>query len=666
MGLRLRAEEVPAGADVPVEIAIRNTGEKPIELHQHRFNIYDYYSRTQFAVSDNKGRRTLLAKPVWGVMKQTGKPWLRSLKRGEVYIHTVRLNRWPVAGSDRQNARNPLCTPGIYTIECTYTDPPYTPRPLALTIAPVKVVIVASENSVVESCKEAAKTGNEGGLSARIILPDVIKPVDGAFPARLRLTNNGKQPVRVATLCQAWRSSSKGAFHVSLQPDRWKSDRPTVAQSVKSAVVLSPGESTTLPFEIVDGGGETLHVTASYGVLEEFAKKVNAWFGFLQPARVVLKRTEESELRILPSDQLPLPGTQVSIEWVVRQPQAFAAVCEAVSDARAFSDRAAAEGVTGEWQVFKVAEVLVGNTAAADDATFEYYVLDRPGAHERAIRKGERIIWIARPRTDGESGVEGRLHCLKALPETPENRDAVKSLAAQSVGWTSPPPSRDEEADILDYAAKHPRNVAVQETDGTSRRPQYGDVRLERAEEALKNYAKPWTVKKVLSWYKEAKDGKTRAHLLRVLAASRHPRAAIELGEALDDKSWDVRLATTEGLADYFLAEEFIEGGSEEQAEAVRKWWQEKAASTLTQAEADRAARLVKSLKANKAGFVLSVEYRAPQADINSPERGDHRLTFTVAPPPEPTVVGQYIQITEAQADRIIDHLAVEQLFLGR
>jgi hypothetical protein len=131
-----------------VEIAIRNTGKKPIELPQHRFNIYDYYPRTRFAVTDDRGKRTLLAKSV-GDMDESDEALIRSLAPGEVYIHTVRLNRWPVAPEelDRQDAHNPLLTPGTYSIECTYTNPPNTSWPLTLTAAPVKVTITAPEKA---------------------------------------------------------------------------------------------------------------------------------------------------------------------------------------------------------------------------------------------------------------------------------------------------------------------------------------------------------------------------------------------------------------------------------------------------------------------------------------------------------------------------------------
>ena len=144
----------------------------------------------------------------------------------------------------------------------------------------------------------------------------------------------------------------------------------------------------------------------------------------------------------------------------------------------------------------------------------------------------------------------------------------------QPAGVDSARPALNEEADILGYAAGHPLSVMVLGPDGTPRRPKYGDPTLLRAEKALKNHAKPWTVKKVLSWYKEAGDGKTRAHLLRVLAASRNPKAAIELGRSLEDKNLDVRVAATYGLLDYFQTT-LVSGGSESHMAFAAKWWRE-------------------------------------------------------------------------------------------
>ncbi|HUT14593.1 MAG TPA: HEAT repeat domain-containing protein [Thermoguttaceae bacterium] len=549
MGLRLRAEEVPAGADVPVEIAIRNTGEKPIELHQHRFNIYDYYSRTQFAVTDGKGRRTLLAKPV-GRMKESGRALTKSLAPGEVYIHTVRLNRWPVAPEelDRQNARNPLGSPGTYTIECTYTAPPNTSWRLTLTTAPVKVTITAPE-------------------------------------------------------------------------------------------------------KLADLPGDALRSNAA--VLGN-------------------ERADDARLSVVPPEQLPLCGSRLSIEEAVKQEFAFVVACEALEDTQG---QIGAIGKLNCTQEFQVHQLLAGDGPGVDTFRLHYTYVDRQDCRERAVRKRDRVIWIVR-KAD-----EGQWIGVKAVPDTPENRKAVQeSLATQPAGdaATARAKSLADNVDkfvlLLWYAApaenvwhalrlrvpdppeSAPENeIAVRIGEGQARKiiaylAKTGFLaRARNISGKLIGFSPPGCVLQVFGAEESLPDGR------------KYP---LLLAEKCD---WNLKmLGMLDGLRNV------LDGQAAKEMDEVlgnlqphRKAW-EKAAATLTQAEADRAARLVKSLKANKAGFVLSVEYRAPQADIKSPERGDHSLTFTVAPPPEPTVVGQYIQITEAQADRIIDHLAVEQVFLGR
>lgn len=141
-----------------------------------------------------------------------------------------------------------------------------------------------------------------------------------------------------------------------------------------------------------------------------------------------------------------------------------------------------------------------------------------------------------------------------------------------------------QEGDILDFAAKHPRGEMITNPDGTYRIPKFGDHRLERAVEELKDYPRPWTVPKVLAWYEEAKDGKIRAHLLWVLAASRDPRAALALGNALDDESLDVRMAATYGLLGYFMRVG-VNGGTEQHMLAVKEWWEKNRESIQKEAE---------------------------------------------------------------------------------
>jgi hypothetical protein len=130
-----------------------------------------------------------------------------------------------------------------------------------------------------------------------------------------------------------------------------------------------------------------------------------------------------------------------------------------------------------------------------------------------------------------------------------------------------------QERDILDFATKNPRAHQVQNPDGTLRTPKYGDYKLEQAVEQLKNYSQPFTVPKVISWFSEAEDAKIRAALLRVLAVSRDPRAALVLGNSLKDDSLDVRIAATYGLMEYYLPS-VVSGGTEMHMVAVREWWE--------------------------------------------------------------------------------------------
>jgi len=131
-----------------------------------------------------------------------------------------------------------------------------------------------------------------------------------------------------------------------------------------------------------------------------------------------------------------------------------------------------------------------------------------------------------------------------------------------------------QERDILDFALKNPRSEQVKNPDGTWRTPKYGDKQLEEAVELLKNYAQPFTVPKVISLYYEVEDPKIRTALLRVLAASRDPRAALVLGYSLKDNSLDVRIAALYGLMDYYVQTR-VSGGTEYHFIVVQKWWEE-------------------------------------------------------------------------------------------
>ena len=116
----------------------------------------------------------------------------------------------------------------------------------------------------------------------------------------------------------------------------------------------------------------------------------------------------------------PLPGSQFTSGEALAVPSyAFTAACESPEDPKgAFADPA---GVSNEVQTFTVLEVLNGKGATASDIKVAYRHLETQDCIERAIGKGERVILIIQRTTAGPPWA-----AIKALPDTPENRKAVK------------------------------------------------------------------------------------------------------------------------------------------------------------------------------------------------------------------------------------------------
>ena len=154
-------------------------------------------------------------------------------------------------------------------------------------------------------------------------------------------------------------------------------------------------------------------------------------------------------------------------------------------------------------------------------------------------------------------------------------------------------PIRSDE-DILKYAQRFGLNQRVRgETDDDYRRPKFGDWRLEKAEKAIDDIPRPWTVAKFLPLARREIDqpevstesDKRLGHLLSVLAASRDPRAAVMLGENLtNEKVWRGRIASCYGMLDYFLPVAVV-GGTEQHFEAAQKWWKKNEPKLRAKAE---------------------------------------------------------------------------------
>ncbi len=129
------------------------------------------------------------------------------------------------------------------------------------------------------------------------------------------------------------------------------------------------------------------------------------------------------------------------------------------------------------------------------------------------------------------------------------------------------------EDDILDYAAAHPLHTQLSQPNHIWLKPNYDDDVLEQAAEFLApTYPRPWTVSRLLTWYRASKEDAISAHLLRVLAASRDPRAALVLGEAIRSGSPPLRFAGCYGLRDYFPVPVTF-GGTRQHMHAAERWF---------------------------------------------------------------------------------------------
>ena len=116
--------------------------------------------------------------------------------------------------------------------------------------------------------------------------------------------------------------------------------------------------------------------------------------------------------------QLPLPGSELSIEQAVKGGYALIAVCEATDEAGIRDSETRVHEYATSYQRTKILAVLAGQKPAGGLSGFHYSPANVAGGRERTIGKGERVIWIARK-------VGERFRGVKALADTQANRAAV-------------------------------------------------------------------------------------------------------------------------------------------------------------------------------------------------------------------------------------------------
>jgi RNA polymerase sigma factor (sigma-70 family) len=166
LDLRLRETNPRIGEPVVAEVTIRNTGTKPRELQQLRYNIYDYWPQLGFEVSTPDGSKWVLQKPE-GEIKEADAPTHITLKPGETYTHAVRLDRWPAGGpKDRKRPDNVFTMPGEYTIACRYAPT----HPLNEANWAASLVSTAAKLTLRDPATEPAWGDAVNGLRARVRL----------------------------------------------------------------------------------------------------------------------------------------------------------------------------------------------------------------------------------------------------------------------------------------------------------------------------------------------------------------------------------------------------------------------------------------------------------------------------------------------------------------
>ena len=113
---------------------------------------------------------------------------------------------------------------------------------------------------------------------------------------------------------------------------------------------------------------------------------------------------------------LLLPGSRVPLAEALEGKGRLIALCRAVQDGFGMTEE---QGVVRVIQKFKVIRVLSG-ASPATEVTISYTQFDVPFGRERMIKKGQEVVWIARPTEKAD-----RWNGVKALLDTQANRKAL-------------------------------------------------------------------------------------------------------------------------------------------------------------------------------------------------------------------------------------------------
>jgi hypothetical protein len=285
-------------------------------------------------------------------------------------------------------------------------------------------------------------------LSAEKSTTAMYRLAPGAMPVPSTLTfrNASDKPIQLDTYDLVWRRlaievTEAGGARVAGVP--WTTSRQPPKPRPADFPAIPPGGSWSYDFGGLLGGlcrfgASEYHIPkpGAYRIKLTYSNPAEAprddplaagcWVGRLVSNEIVLT--------VLAADATPalLPGSRLSVEQACKDEFAFAAACEALEEARELVGFRTPDGVFARYQVFRVLAVLGGRVEEVDRAHVDYTVRDKPDCRERFIAKGERVIWMGHTRRSP------RLAGLKALSDTPENREAVLKAVRDTRAWGEP------------------------------------------------------------------------------------------------------------------------------------------------------------------------------------------------------------------------------------
>jgi hypothetical protein len=127
------------------------------------------------------------------------------------------------------------------------------------------------------------------GLTAQIVVKSKLPLETSELEWELVLTNEGKSPVRICTLCNGCGGGWKGSYDQTFDPDFWKSGRPRDEEFGKHVVTLKAEESVSLRQLLGGDRGEKYTITAAYQVGKKFAARHKVWEGKVEAKPVVIR-----------------------------------------------------------------------------------------------------------------------------------------------------------------------------------------------------------------------------------------------------------------------------------------------------------------------------------------------------------------------------------------